>query len=97
MVKYLIGMGLNEVIDMKIVIEREMEISYWNLMSVSERESLCLNIMMVLGVLGASVMLIGAIEESILISCVIYLFGGCMTSVAVFIAIYLDTISHYER
>lgn len=82
---------------MKITVERKLELSYWNLMTVAERKSLCLNIMFVLGILGAIAIFIGAIIEKLPISLVLYLFGGCMTVIALFIGIHLDTISHYER
>ena len=83
---------------MKITVERKLEISYWNLMSVSERKSLCLNIMLVLGILGIVAIFVGVARyTSFIFSLMMYLLGGCMTSVALFIAIYLDTISHYER
>ena len=92
---------------MKIVYERK--ISWWSLMSVDERQSILLNIMMSLTILGLLTIFAGCMIEKNLallvdqypilirgLSLMIYLLGGFMLLLAGFIAIWYDTITHWS-
>ena len=87
----------------------EIKISWWSLMSVDERQSILLNIMMSLTILGLLTIFAGCMIEKNLallvdqypilirgLSLMIYLLGGFMLLLAGFIAIWYDTITHWS-